>query len=44
MPCKQDSVTSYVNGKKFKKLQAEHTYNYEKYKQHLEPSKKKHRE
>ncbi len=44
MPCKKDVIDSYINGKKFKKAQTQHAYDYEKYKQHLEPSKKKHRQ
>ena len=44
MPCRQDAVASYVKGRKYRRLLEEHAFDYEKYKQHLEPSKKKHRE
>ncbi|XP_064649023.1 surfeit locus protein 2-like [Lineus longissimus] len=41
MPCKPEAINSYLEGKKFKKLQSHKEFDYEKYKQHLVPNKKK---
>ncbi len=41
MPCKLDAVKSYTSGKKYKKLAADHAFNYDEYKEHLVPSYKK---
>lgn len=44
MPCREDAIRSYVNGKKYLKLVARDDKNYEKYKPHLVPSTKKYHE
>ncbi|XP_060065801.1 surfeit locus protein 2-like [Ylistrum balloti] len=44
MPCSHETVNTYINGKKFQKLLAQKTFEYEKYKQHIIPSTKKGRQ
>ena len=41
MPAQVDAVRTYLGGKKFKKLQAENQYDYDRYQPHLVPSTKK---
>ncbi|XP_021350154.1 surfeit locus protein 2-like [Mizuhopecten yessoensis] len=41
MPCNSETINSYISGKKFQRLLAQNTFDYEKYKQHIIPSTKK---
>ena len=41
MPCRVDALKSYVSGKKFAKLKANHDFNFSKLEPFLVPSKKR---